>query len=213
MLKRTTVIRWVTTPTRQSLASSRKRTLRRRPAMAARSVWSGSKSRVIEFRKEKHCGGLPSREMGGSTEPAAVSRPSKGRRPWWVRLDRDLRAGQMLVWIIWEHGRSSYSLLKNRNRARRSNKCPGVAMVSGCRAAKTDTTGDAPGERRAKQALMLFVTQNGETEDCFSRGIWRRLQDFHTRCETQVPWLGLAAKAENPPPCTARRAEGSYSPG
>lgn len=153
MLKRTTVIRWVATPTRQSLASSRKRTLRRRPAMAARSVWSGSKSRVIESRKANHCGGLPSRNMGGSTEPAAVRRPSQGRRPWWVRLDRDLRAGQMLVWITWEHGRSPYSLLKNRNGARRLNKCPGAATVSGCRVEKTDTTGDAPGERRAKQAL------------------------------------------------------------
>jgi len=90
---------------------------------------------------------------GGSTEPAAVSRPTKGRRPWWARLDRDLRAGQMLVWITREHGRSPSSLLKHRNRARRSNKCPGAAMVSGCRAEKTDKTGDAPGERRAKQAL------------------------------------------------------------
>ena len=153
MLKRTTVIRWVNTPTRQSLASSRKRTLRRRSAMAARSVWSGSKSRVIESRKVNHRGGLPILIMGGSTEPAAVRRPSKGRRPWRERLDRDLRAGQMLVWITWEHGRSPYSLLRNRNRARRTNKCPGAAMVSGCRAEKTDKTGDAPGERRAKQAL------------------------------------------------------------
>lgn len=153
MLKRTTVIRWVTTPTRQSLASSRKRTLRRRPAMAARSVWSGSRSRVIEFRKGNHRGGLPTRNMGGSTEPAAVRRPSKGRRPWWVRLDRNLRAGQMLEWITWEHGRSPYSLLKNRNRAQRVNKCPVVAMISGCRVENTDKTGDAPGERKAKQAL------------------------------------------------------------
>jgi hypothetical protein len=153
MLKRTTVIRWVITPTRQSLASSRKRTLRRRSAMAARSVWSGSKSRVIESRKVNHRGGLPIPNMGGSTEPAAVRRSSKGRRPWQVRLDRDLRAGQMLVWIIWEHGRSPSSLLKSRNRARRLNKCPGAAMLSGCRVEKTDRTGDAPGERRAKQAL------------------------------------------------------------
>jgi len=153
MLKRTTVIRWVTTPTRQSLASSRKRTLRRRPAMAARSVWSGSKSCVIESRKVNHRGGLPIRNTEGSTEPAAVRRPSKGRRPWWKRLDRDLRAGQMLVWITWEHGRSPYSLPKNRNRARRLNKCPGVAIVLGCCAEKTNTAGEAPGERRAKQAL------------------------------------------------------------
>jgi hypothetical protein len=153
MLKRTTVIRWVITPTRQSLASSRKRTLRRRSAMAARSVWSGSKSRVIESRKVNHRGGLPIRNMGGSTEPAAVRRSSKGRRPWQVRLDRDLRAGQMLVWITWEHGRSPSSLLKSRNRARRLNKCPGAAMLSGCRVEKTDKTGDAPGERGAKQAL------------------------------------------------------------
>lgn len=153
MLKRTEVIRRVATPVRQSLASSRKRTLRSRPAMAARSVWSGSESRVIEFRKQNHGGGLPIRNMGGSTEPAAVRRPTKGRRPWWERLDRNLRAGQTLVWITWEHGRSLYSLLNNRNRAQRKNKCPCAAMVSGCRAKNTDKTGDTPGERRAKQAL------------------------------------------------------------
>jgi len=151
-LKRTEVIRWVVTPTRQSLAGSRKRTLRSRPAMAARSVWSGNRSRVMESRKVEHCGGLPCRCMGGSTEPAAVRRPLKGCRPWWSRLDRDLRAWQMFEWITWEHGRSSYSLLENRNRARRLTKCPGMTDVSGCHAAKTGTAADALGERRAKQA-------------------------------------------------------------
>ena len=42
---------WVTSPTRERLATVRKRTLRRRPAMAARSVWSECQSRVIEPRK------------------------------------------------------------------------------------------------------------------------------------------------------------------
>jgi hypothetical protein len=59
----------------------------------------------------------------------------------------------MRVWITWEHGRFQSSLLKNRNRTRRLNKCPGAAMLSGCRVEKTDRTGDAPGERRAKQAF------------------------------------------------------------
>lgn len=147
------VIRWVTTPTRQSLASSRKRTLRSRPAMAARSVWSRSKSRVIESRKEIHRGGLPIRYMGGSTEPAEVRRQLERRRPWWVRLDRDLRTWQMLEWITWKHGRSLISLPKNRIGAPRLTKGPGMARVSGCHAAKTDTTAETPGERRAKQAL------------------------------------------------------------
>ncbi len=42
---------WVTSPTRERLATVRKRTLRRRSAMTARSVWSECQSRVIEPRK------------------------------------------------------------------------------------------------------------------------------------------------------------------
>lgn len=52
-------IRRVATPARQRLVTSRKRTLRSRFARAARSVWSGHRSRVIESRKFTHRPGLP----------------------------------------------------------------------------------------------------------------------------------------------------------
>ncbi len=81
-MKDTEVIQWVSTPTRQRLAISRKRTLRSRKAsrgvctvMAARSVWSEDQSRVIESRKSADCWGLPVRVRGGSTELYEV-------RPW-----------------------------------------------------------------------------------------------------------------------------------
>ena len=74
------VIRWVATPTRQSLASSRKRTLRSRSAMAARSVWSGGRSRVIESRNFEHGRGLLIRNKGGSIEQATVSPSSEARQ-------------------------------------------------------------------------------------------------------------------------------------
>lgn len=77
--KRTEVIRWVITPTRQSLADSRKRTLRSRTVMAARSVWSRSRSRVIESRNLNHCPSLLSLDTGGSTGQSAV-RPSGNTR-------------------------------------------------------------------------------------------------------------------------------------
>jgi hypothetical protein len=57
----------VTTPVRQRLAASRKRTLRSRCVSAARSVWSEHKSRVIESRNFVDCQGLPVRVREGST--------------------------------------------------------------------------------------------------------------------------------------------------
>jgi hypothetical protein len=56
----------VTTPARQRLAASRKRTLRSRCVSAARSVWSEHKSCVIESRNSDDCQGLPDRVRGDS---------------------------------------------------------------------------------------------------------------------------------------------------
>ena len=58
----------VTTPARKRLATTRKRTLRRRTVMAARSVWSECQSRVIESRKFVDRWSLPDRVKGGSTD-------------------------------------------------------------------------------------------------------------------------------------------------
>lgn len=56
----------VTTPVRQRLAASRKRTLRSRCVSAARSVWSEHESRVTESRNFVDCQDLPVRVRGDS---------------------------------------------------------------------------------------------------------------------------------------------------
>jgi len=170
MQKRVNVIRLVVTPTRQSLASSRKRTLRRRLVMAARSVWSGSRSRVIESRNAKPCWGLPGRDVGGSTEPAAVRRPSQARRPWWVRPDRDLRAGQMLVWITWEHGRSVCFLQPETGMGKPVDQGPGLPRGLSRQATKPNPLKVSPtsycegGETsRGSLSVLIVPIESGET--------------------------------------------------
>ncbi len=63
---------WVTNPTRKRPATDRKRTLRRRPAMAARSVWSECQSRVTEPRNSHYRPGLHSFIGGGCIAAYAV---------------------------------------------------------------------------------------------------------------------------------------------
>ncbi len=66
MMKDTVDTQWVATPTRQRLATSRKRTLRSRSERAARSVWSEHRSRGIESRKVLTRQGLPADIRGDS---------------------------------------------------------------------------------------------------------------------------------------------------
>lgn len=80
MKKDTIDTRWVTTPIRQRLVTSRKRALRSRSVRAARSVCSEYRSRVIERRNFDDRWGLPVRVRGDSIAPAArtmagVARP------------------------------------------------------------------------------------------------------------------------------------------
>lgn len=70
-MKDTTDTQRVINPARQRLATRRKRTLRRRSAMAARSVWSECQSRVIESRKFDDRRSLSDRVRGGSTGTTA----------------------------------------------------------------------------------------------------------------------------------------------
>ena len=69
---------WVTNPTRERLAATRKRTLRSAPARGARSVWSECQSRVIESRKTFSRPGLPVFARGDNIAMPTVSRPSTG---------------------------------------------------------------------------------------------------------------------------------------
>jgi hypothetical protein len=68
---------WVSNPTRERLAATRKRTLRRVPVRGARSVWSECQSRVIESRKFADCRGLPVCARGDSIAMHVVRRSGK----------------------------------------------------------------------------------------------------------------------------------------
>ena len=85
MKKGTIDTQWVITPTRQRLATSRKRALRSRSVRAARSVCSEYRSRTIHPRKFLDRWGLPYHAMGDSIALAAmamasVARPGSGSR-------------------------------------------------------------------------------------------------------------------------------------
>jgi len=92
MMKDTIDTQWVATPTRQRLATSRKRALRRHSVRVARSVCSESQSRVIEPRKLAYRWGLPVCVRGDSITAAAmamavVARPgskSVAKRYWGI---------------------------------------------------------------------------------------------------------------------------------
>ncbi len=76
MMKGRIDTQWVTTPTRQRLATRRKRALRSRSVRAARSVCSECQSRVIEPRKLVDRWGLPASVRGDSIALAAKAMAS-----------------------------------------------------------------------------------------------------------------------------------------
>ena len=78
-MKGTIDTQWVTTPTRQRLATSRKRALRSRSVRAARSVCSEYRSHTIEPRKFVDRWGLPDRIKGDSIALAAKAMASEAR--------------------------------------------------------------------------------------------------------------------------------------
>ncbi len=165
------VIRWVITPTRQSLASSRKRTLRSRSAMAARSVWSGGRSRVIESRNVHYCWSLLIRNKGGSIEQAKVS-PSKKARQAKVCATRPGSESRADACVDNPGTREiPESPPENRIGAKPVKQSPGSVLVSGHRRAKTDRSGGiaerAPseaGERdRGSLSTLIVPYESRET--------------------------------------------------
>lgn len=79
MKKGTIDTQWVTTLTRQRLATGRKRALRSRSVRAARSVCSEYRSRTIHPRKFLDRWGLPYHAMGDSIALAATAMASEAR--------------------------------------------------------------------------------------------------------------------------------------
>jgi hypothetical protein len=69
---------WVSTPTRERLAATRKRTLRSVAARRARSVWSECQSRVIDSRNSVDRSGLPALCRGDNIAGHTVSRHLRG---------------------------------------------------------------------------------------------------------------------------------------
>ena len=76
-MKHAKATQWVSSPTRERLAATRKRTLRSVPVRGARSVWSECQSRVIESRKFADCLGLPDCARGDSIATHVVRRYRK----------------------------------------------------------------------------------------------------------------------------------------
>lgn len=72
-------IQRVTNPVWQRLATDQKRTLRSGSVRAARSVWSKSRSRVIESRNELQYWGLPSLRRGDSIGAFAMAMNGSAR--------------------------------------------------------------------------------------------------------------------------------------
>jgi hypothetical protein len=69
---------WVSTPTRERLAATRKRTLRSAAARHARSVWSKCQSRVIDSRNSVDRSGLPALCRGDNIAVHTISRHPRG---------------------------------------------------------------------------------------------------------------------------------------
>ncbi|NCC62231.1 MAG: hypothetical protein EOM12_15125 [Verrucomicrobiae bacterium] len=85
-------IQRVINPAWQRLATDQKRTLRSGSVRAARSVWSESRSRVIEFRKFIVCWGLPAHEKGDSIGSFAMAMNGSARpgSKSGAEMDRDV---------------------------------------------------------------------------------------------------------------------------
>jgi len=117
-MKDTIDLRSVLTLTRQRLVASRKRTLRRHSVRVARSVWSGSRSCVVECRNFI-VGGEPLRYLLRKLffRFASKSCLTQGELYCVVRFwpsaawpDRHPSAGQRDMWRSRELGRACFSL-------------------------------------------------------------------------------------------------------
>ena len=83
MNKSTKDTRWVTTPIRQRLVTSRKRALRSRSVKAARSVCSGHQSRELKLLKKLTAEVIPYCGRGDRIEPTAMTMDSLTRPKSW----------------------------------------------------------------------------------------------------------------------------------
>ncbi len=83
MNKNTIDTRWVSTPIRQRLVTSRKRALRSRSVKAARSVCSGHRSRELKLRKKLNAEVFPYRGRGDRIELAVMTMDNSTRPESW----------------------------------------------------------------------------------------------------------------------------------
>lgn len=120
---------WVSTPTRERLAATRKRTLRSATARHARSVWSKCQSRVMESRNELYRQGLPVSVRGDSIVLHTIRRHAMAQATCRVTGPGSESRAEAYGGILgsWE----SHCVLSNkrRNRTRPAHQRPGAKVV------------------------------------------------------------------------------------
>ena len=137
---------WVSTPTRERLAATRKRTLRSAAARHARSVWSKCQSRVIDSRKSADCSGLPALRRGDNIVVPTVSRLPRGAQATCTMTGPGAESGAKAYGGIlgsWE-SRTVLSHIR-RNRTTPAYQRPGAgAVLSATLASETRKATRAP---------------------------------------------------------------------
>ena len=121
---------WVSTPTRERLAATRKRTLRSVTVRRARSVWSKCQSRVMDSRNSVDRPGLPVLCRGDNIAMHPVSRHRHGAQATCMETGPGAESGAEAYGGIlgsWE----SHSVLSNkcRNRTTPVHQRPGAKVV------------------------------------------------------------------------------------
>ena len=127
IMKSTTDIQWVSTPTRQRRVVSRKRTLRSCSVRVARSVWSENQSRGIESRKLDDRWGLPESCKGGQHHGGCLTTKSIVARP----------GSETRAEVYWDIQGTWESLISPHRQSYRSRvppveQDPGAAQTSPC---------------------------------------------------------------------------------
>ena len=137
---------WVSTPTRERLAATRKRTLRSATARRARSVWSKYRSHVIDSRNSVDRSGLPVLCRGDNIVVHTISRHRHGAQATCAETGSGAESGAKAYGGIlgsWE-SRTALSH-ESRNRTTPAHQRPGAgAVLSAARASETREAARAP---------------------------------------------------------------------
>ena len=126
MTKHVNETQWVTSPTRERLAATRKRTLRSDTARGARSVWSECISRVIESRKTFNRPGLPVFARGDNIDTPTLRRTPMGTQATGVETGPGSESGAEAHGGFLKSWERHTAPSKYRIRTTPVNQCPGA---------------------------------------------------------------------------------------